>query len=544
MRSYSVNTGLAFVVSLFMSFTVRAADLIWDNGSGDFLWNTTSTNWSGTATWSNSVPDNATFNATGAGTVSLGEAITAGTVGISAGAYTFSGAALTVTGGVSIASASAVTVNNVIAGDGSLSHTGSGNLTLVGNNTFTGGVYQSSGGRLTPDHNNCFGTGPVEVNAGWLGSPNGTRIIPNDITLTGTGGLVANVNRHLFLSGNVYLNNAGVNIAPGGPNSRIVRFQGTLNGTATYVNLGRGYTEIASGCTVTYGGRFHLMGNLGCNFDIGNGINLTNEIRVTASSIIGMQSLVNAEYSGNIDLQVDGDGAFDIEAVAGQTITCSGVISEDANGPGVDIIGAGTVILTGTNTYPTRTSVTNGTLLVNGDNSAATGNMFVTNNATLGGTGTIGGKGYISATNSPGNNSFGVLTFSSHLNYLNGAKVVWQLGANSAVNRGMLFDGIDVGGDLTFDMAVALALDFNQDGSTVDWTDPFWIANRQWLIWDVTGVTTGFGALSVTVADWADANGHLFNTVRPKSSFSLVESSGGIYLKYEAPLLGTFIMFM
>jgi fibronectin-binding autotransporter adhesin len=53
--------------------------------------------------------------------------------------------------------------------------------------------------------------------------------------------------------------------------------------------------------------------------------------------------------------------------------------------------GTGTLILTGTNTYTGTTTVSAGTLLVNGDHSVATGNVSVSTGATLGGIGTIGG---------------------------------------------------------------------------------------------------------------------------------------------------------
>ncbi|HPM81104.1 MAG TPA: autotransporter-associated beta strand repeat-containing protein, partial [Candidatus Anammoximicrobium sp.] len=53
--------------------------------------------------------------------------------------------------------------------------------------------------------------------------------------------------------------------------------------------------------------------------------------------------------------------------------------------------GPGTLRLSGSNTYIGTTTVSAGTLLVDGDSSAATGAVTVQNGATLGGTGTIGG---------------------------------------------------------------------------------------------------------------------------------------------------------
>jgi autotransporter-associated beta strand protein len=60
--------------------------------------------------------------------------------------------------------------------------------------------------------------------------------------------------------------------------------------------------------------------------------------------------------------------------------------------------GAGTWILTGTNTYTGATTVNAGTLLINGDNSGATGPITVAAGAYLGGSGDIGGNLSFAAT--------------------------------------------------------------------------------------------------------------------------------------------------
>ncbi len=53
--------------------------------------------------------------------------------------------------------------------------------------------------------------------------------------------------------------------------------------------------------------------------------------------------------------------------------------------------GSGTQILAGTNTYTGATTISAGTLLINGNNSAATGAISVASGATLGGSGSLGG---------------------------------------------------------------------------------------------------------------------------------------------------------
>jgi autotransporter-associated beta strand protein len=87
-------------------------------------------------------------------------------------------------------------------------------------------------------------------------------------------------------------------------------------------------------------------------------------------------------------------GAFDLDAhrlfLRGRgTGTISGEISGSGGLTKIDT--PGTWILSGDNTYLGETIVSAGTLLVNGDNSAATGAVTVAAGATLGGNGVIGG---------------------------------------------------------------------------------------------------------------------------------------------------------
>ncbi|SKA88532.1 PEP-CTERM protein-sorting domain-containing protein [Prosthecobacter debontii] len=81
----------------------------------------------------------------------------------------------------------------------------------------------------------------------------------------------------------------------------------------------------------------------------------------------------------------------------------SGAINDGGNGYGVILNGAGEVEFRGTNTYTGTTSVTAGTLYINGNQTTATGSVTVSG-GTLGGTGTVGGTTVIAAggTLSPG----------------------------------------------------------------------------------------------------------------------------------------------
>jgi autotransporter-associated beta strand protein len=107
--------------------------------------------------------------------------------------------------------------------------------------------------------------------------------------------------------------------------------------------------------------------------------------------------------------------------------------------------GAGTQVLSGINTYTGNTTVSAGTLQINGS-TAAGSVVTVQAGGTLGGTGTVGGNTTIQAgaTLAPGN-SPGILSFGSNLT-LEG-NVVMEL---NGLGRGTGYDGIDVAGALAY----------------------------------------------------------------------------------------------
>jgi autotransporter-associated beta strand protein len=128
--------------------------------------------------------------------------------------------------------------------------------------------------------------------------------------------------------------------------------------------------------------------------------------------------------------------------------TVSGVISDNAgNAAGkinVTKEGAGVWNLTGANTYTGTTTISAGTLAVNG----SIGNSVVTvgSAGTLIGSGTIGGATTVNGTLAPGN-SPGLLTFASDLTL--GATATTEFEINGT-DRGVSYDGVNVGGAMTY----------------------------------------------------------------------------------------------
>jgi autotransporter-associated beta strand protein len=199
-------------------------------------------------------------------------------------------------------------------------------------------------------------------------------------------------------------------------------------------------------------------------------------------SLGGLQGARNLAFGGN-SLSVGGNN---------QSTTYSGILS----GSGVfSKVGNGTLTLSGSNSTSGGTTVSAGGLRLNG---SIAGGLNVAAIATLSGTGTIGGNATIAGTHSPGN-SPGVQTFNGNLTYSPGAVVNWELIANTTGTAGVNYDQIIMPtGNLTFSGSTTLALAFNQDGSTVNWSDSFWNVNRAWTVYDLSGgTTTSFSNLSL-----------------------------------------------
>jgi autotransporter-associated beta strand protein len=303
---------------------------------------------------------------------------------------------------------------------------------------------------------------------------------------------------------------------------------------------------------------------IGRRVQIGNGANVNQ----TGSAIIENMSATGRLVFTNSIFNADGAdplGFGNLNTAATRTLTLGGsstlsneiagriIDNSTATGGTIGVIkeGAGRWVLSGSNSYTGATTVNAGSLIINGDQSAATGVLTVAANATLGGSGTIGGATTISGIHSPGN-SAGVQTFSSNLTYSGpGAPTVeWELTANTTTQASPtpVFDQIVVNGNLNFAVPTTLTLNFALAESTVDWSDGLWANNitgtSGWLVYDVVGTLSNFQNLSISVEDWADRDNVLLQSVRAGSSFSLYNDgiSGDVYLNYAVPEPSTYAL--
>jgi len=269
-----------------------------------------------------------------------------------------------------------------------------------------------------------------------------------------------------------------------------------LSGAQSVIRVGDG-TAAGAGYTATIASALTGSGDLvktdlgtlilsGTNTYIGGTAIDGGTLRIAGDENLGAAAgglslnggTLNTTASFTTDRTVDlaGNGSFAIDT--GTTLTLAGPVS------GVGALtkaGGGALTLAAANSYAGGTRVEAGTLLVNGDQSAASGLTFVLAGAKLGGTGTIGGNVALAdgAMLSPGAGGAGTLTIAGDLSLSSGSNLDFAFGATN-VTGGALNDLVNVGGDLNLDGAIAVTTSaggsfdvgiyrvFNYDGTLTD----------------------------------------------------------------------------
>ena len=245
--------------ALISTSTVFATTLTWDNGAATGNWNTTDLNWTGSA-WNSATPDDAILGATGVGTITLSQPITAGSLTINTAGYTINtsihGLTLdtgitanegaTIQGGSiilgasnawSVASGKTLTVNSAISGTAGLTKSGTGTLVLNNDlSSFSGGIV-ISGGTLNASTN------------ARLGAPSNTITLEGDATFTPAAVTYA---RSIVLNNDAILTNG---------NNNNPTFSGNVTGTGGLrVSNGFGSQMFLNGPANTFEGPLLLAG--------------------------------------------------------------------------------------------------------------------------------------------------------------------------------------------------------------------------------------------------------------------------------------------
>ena len=131
-----------------------------------------------------------------------------------------------------------------------------------------------------------------------------------------------------------------------------------------------------------------LRGNNGVNDPAGPHFEWGN------TSVTSLASPDTAVISGRLRIRPDASPTVNFTVTDGPATTdlrVDAAITQASAGAGIAKLGPGTMALTAPNTYSGPTSVTAGTLLIHGTQTAATGAITVAASATLGGNGSVGG---------------------------------------------------------------------------------------------------------------------------------------------------------
>ncbi|MKV45886.1 fibronectin-binding autotransporter adhesin ShdA [Salmonella enterica subsp. enterica] len=229
-------------------------------------------------------------------------------------------------------------LENILSGSGSLVKTGTGELTLSGDNSYSGGT-TITGGTLTADHADSLGTGAI-ANSGVLQVGEGE--LKN--TLSGSGSLVKTGTGELTLSGdNSY--SGGTTIIGG----TLTADHADSLGTGAVANSG--VLQVGEGeLENTLSGSGSLVKTGTGELTLGGDNSYSGDTTIADGTLIAAN--VNALGSGNIDnsgtLMLDANGAFELANItthtgattalaAGSTLDAGQLTQEDGSTLSIDL---------------------------------------------------------------------------------------------------------------------------------------------------------------------------------------------------------------
>ncbi|WP_303795107.1 autotransporter-associated beta strand repeat-containing protein, partial [Sandarakinorhabdus limnophila] len=332
--SLAANTG----VSLDYAGTISGAGDLTKSGAGTL-----------TLTGDNSYNGGTTISA---GTLQIGNGGTSGSVN---GNITNNGALV-------LNRSDSVTYSGIISGTGSGTKLGSGTLTLTGTNTYSGGTTISAGTLQIGDGGTSGSITGNITNSGALVFNRSDSLAYSDI-ISGSGSLSKSGAGTLTLSGaNIYTGNTTISAG-----SLIIGSAGTAGAGALSIAIGSVF-EYASSANQTISGAITGAGSLsksgagtltlsGANTYSGGTTISAGTLTGTASNSFGTGAIAN-----------NGALVFDQNANASFT----GVISGTGS---LTKLGAGNLILSGTNTYGGVTRIDAGVLQIGSEAQLGTGTI-------------------------------------------------------------------------------------------------------------------------------------------------------------------------
>lgn len=499
----------------------QAADRYWDTsaGSGNGVggsgtWTSSSTTWSTTSTGdatlvtASQTADALIFQGM-AGNVIFGGSLNAASLAFNTTGYTFASNATSrnLQGPIALAAGVNLTFTSTINGGGLGFNSGTTTISGTTGSTLT---LDNTKGAFTFDLRNFSSLGstaPITITAS--GSATSTTI-GNSVSLGSINAAITNNSSiPLTLSSSRTSGTSDTRLVV---NGRISGSQGVIFSAGT---LGR----VELGNTNDYAGETRFTGIAGADKSTTVGLvklNVNNAISTISNVVMGHSNGTgeNLDLAGknqtlaSLTSNVGGTGIIFNSSTTTSTLTINGAATAGSFGlaitDGADSTrkvaltraGSGTTTLTGTNSYTGTTNVTSGKLIINGDNSAATGAVTVGTGGTLGGTGTVGGATTINGTLAPGVAStlggVGTQTFSKGLNHGAGSIFEWDLKTAAIGTAGTDFDAVTLttaAGSLSIDPNATTGSIFKIVlGETYDGSSAFWSGAGQ-KTWNVFAAT-------------------------------------------------------
>lgn len=273
--------------------------------------------------------------------------------------------------------------------------------------------------------------------------------------------------------------------------STLVGLDFTSSGTTTIISKGNPTLPLYESILVNSGAGAVTIGSTSSNQKVT--LKLNSQANTWSNHSAQPLTIQNGVQVGDWSvLTINGTG----------NTTINDVVSQSAGNDTLAKSGGGILTLSGANTYKGTTAVSGGTLVVNGNQNAATGALTVSGSGTqLAGSGTIGGNTTLAfgAIHSPGAlGAIGKQTFdqagaaTTHLTYASGSIFSWDLDHTKTQTRGVGYDAINVTGTLAPTTGAIFRIGIGDSS----FSDPFWNTASTWS--DI--FTDGSSAKS----NWAD----------------------------------------